>query len=125
MKKQAFGAYLKDLRLARGYGLRAFAKKVDLLPSNLSNIETGKASPPRSIDILNKIADGLGLSDACNERATLFDLAAKIGQVPVDVQEYLSKIDAMEELPLMARTIKNEKLTKAQIQQLIRDLKKP
>lgn len=123
MGKETFGTYLRKLRLAKGVGLRSFAKQTGLLPSNLSAIESGRVNPPRHADALKRIAKGLGLSEDKPEWAKLFDLAAKPGQVQADVQEYLSEIDAMDELPLMARTIKNQKLTKPQIQSLIRDLK--
>ena len=58
-------------------------------------------------------------------RAKLHDLATRPGQIAPDVQEYFSEIGATDQLPLMARTIKNEKLTKQKIQRLIRDLKQP
>ena len=123
MGKETFGTYLRKLRLTKGFGLRSFAKQAGLLPSNLSAMESGRANPPRHPDVLKRIAKGLGLSEEKPEWAKLFDLATKPGQVPADVQEYFSEIDAMDELPLMARTIKNQKLSKPQIQRLIRDLK--
>lgn len=124
MGKETFGTYLRKLRLAKGMGLRSFAKQVELLPSNLSSIEAGRANPPRSVDALKRIVKRLGLTEDGPEWSKLFDLAAKPGQIQADVQEYLGEINATEELPLMARTIKNEKLTKHQIEQLIRDLKR-
>ncbi|HOW88176.1 MAG TPA: helix-turn-helix transcriptional regulator [Candidatus Omnitrophota bacterium] len=123
MSKTTFGSFVRKLRLAKGLGLRSFAKVVEILPSNLSNIECGKANPPRAPEILKRIASALGLSDKDQDYGKLFDLATKEGEISADVQEYFEEIEAMEELPLMARTIKNEKLTKEQIRQLIRDIK--
>ena len=45
MNKQ-FGSFLRGLRLARNLGLRAFARVVDLQPSNYCNIENGVIAPP-------------------------------------------------------------------------------
>lgn len=124
MGRETFGSYLRKLRLAKGIGLRSFAKEAGLLPSNLSYIETGRSNPPRSSEILKKVAKALDLSEDSEEWAKLFNLAAKPGQMPVDVQEYFERIDAAQELPLMARTIKNEKLTKSQIERLINGLRR-
>lgn len=124
MSKETFGSYLRKLRLAKGIGLRSFAKEAGLLPSNLSSIETGSSNPPRSPEILKRIAKALAIFEDSEEWVKLFNLAAKPGQMPVDVQEYFEKIDAEDKLPLMARTIKNEKLTKSQIERLINDLKR-
>lgn len=124
MAKETFGHYLRQLRLKKGMGLRSFAKEAGILPSNLSYIETGRANPPRSGEILKRIAKALGLSEESEEWAKLFNLATRPGQMPADVQEYFEEIEAVDKLPLMARTIKNEKLTKQQIERLINDLKR-
>ena len=119
-----FGAYLKHLRLEKDFGQRTFAKLVGILPSNLCHIETGRLGAPQDHEILMKMAEVLKLKDGSTESNKFFDLAAKKGQIPADVACYLEEADIVEELPIMARTIKNKKLTKAEIEKLIENIKK-
>lgn len=121
---ETFGSYLKRLRLENNFGQRTFAKLIGILPSNLCHIETGRLGAPQDIEILKKIAKVLKLKDRSPESNKFFDLAAKKGQIPADVVCYLEDADIVEELPLMARTIKNKKLTKAEIEKLIEDIRK-
>ena len=124
MAKTIFGDYLKKLRLERNFGLREFAKLVDILPSNLCHIESGRHSPPQSKEILEKIAKVLKLKEGGEKWNRLFDLAAAPGEIPADVKRYFEKQRIVEELPLMARTIKNKKMTRKEIEKLIEDIKK-
>lgn len=124
MGKETFGRYLRNLRLERGFGLRTFAKRVGMLPSNLSHIETGRANPPRDERILRRVAGALDLEEDSKEWTRLFDLAAEPGQIPSDVTRYLREVDALQELPIMARAIKSQKLSKEQIRKLIDDLRR-
>ena len=119
-----FGAYLKKLRLVKDFGQRSFAKKIGILPSNLCHIETGRLGAPQDHELLLKIAETLQLKDGSAESNKFFDLATKKGQIPADVACYLEETDIIEELPLMARTIKNKKLTKIEIEKLIEDIRK-
>jgi len=53
-----FGYKLRELRKAKGYGLREFARLLKKSPSYLSNIERG-AVPPPSAEIVTQIATEL------------------------------------------------------------------
>ena len=119
-----FGTYLRSLRLAKGYGLRSFARQVGLQPSNLSLIESSRQAPPRNNRVLARIAEALNLTEDSRGWTKLFELAASPGEIASDVRIYLSDIDAVQELPIMARAIKTQKLTKEQIRRLIEDLRK-
>lgn len=117
-----FGAYLKKLRLERGVGLRSFARATKILPSNLCHVESGRQKP--SGDWLPLAAKALGLKEDSAEWQKLFDLAAKPGDMAADVKNYMCETRIAEELPVMARTIKNKKLTRKDIEKLIEDIKK-
>lgn len=117
-----FGAYLRKLRLEKNVGLRAFAKATCILPSNLCHLESGRQNPPQ--EWAKKAAKALGLKEDSPQWEKFFDLAAKPGEFAVDVKDYLSEAEIAEELPVMARTIKNRKLTREDIEKLIEDIKK-
>ncbi|MEW6009570.1 MAG: helix-turn-helix transcriptional regulator [Candidatus Omnitrophota bacterium] len=123
MYKEHFGEYLRKLRLERRIGLRSFAKVLGIQPSNLCNIEIGQLNAPRSPELLHRITKALKLKSDSQEYQKLFDLAAKPGELPADVKEYFCEKNIMEELPVMARTIKNKKLTRKEIEKLIEELK--
>ena len=121
MARVTFGTFLRKLRLEKRYGLRAFAKKIKWLPSNLSHTESGRINPPCDLKVLKQIAKALELEENSEEWSRLFDLAAEApGRIPADVADYVSD---HELAPMMLRTVANKKLTKAQIKKLIDDIK--
>lgn len=123
MSKETFGPYLRKLRLERRIGLRAFAKAIGVLPSNLCHIESGIHNAPRNEKLLRRIVKTLKLKAGSAEYEQLFNLSARAGELPADVKEYFCEKDLMGELPVMARTIKNKKLTRKDIEKLIEDIK--
>jgi transcriptional regulator with XRE-family HTH domain len=54
------GDRLREARLARGYSVRGLAERLDVSPSLISQVETGRARP--SVNTLYAIASELGLS---------------------------------------------------------------
>src|SRR5262245_54837904 len=56
----AMGDRLREARLARGYSVRGLAERLDVSPSLISQVETGRARP--SVNTLYAIASELGLS---------------------------------------------------------------
>ncbi len=124
MADRYFGTYLKKIRLQKGFGLRRFAKAINMLPSNLCHIETGRQSVPKSVEWLKGVLKVLGIKEGSEEWGKFFELQAKRGEIPADVKEYLIQKNALDAVPLMARTIKNKKLTRKQIEKIIDDIKK-
>lgn len=124
MTREKFGSYLKKIRLEKSFGLRKFAKLIGILPSNLCHIESGRHSPPQDKDFLKKIAKVLNLKEGSDEWNKLFDLAVEPGEIPADVKDYFCEQNIVEKLPVMARTIKNRKLTRQEIEKIIEDIKK-
>jgi len=117
INRNTFGEFLRRARLEAGYGLRTFAVTVGLQPSNLSNIERGKISPPQKADRLKVIAETLGFEEGSKNRQRLFDLAAdyKKGAIPPDVKEVAAK---MKGIPVLLRTIDNKRLSAKQLREL-------
>ena len=122
-RSDSFGAYLRELRLKAGYGLRRFADRAGFQPSNLSNLERGKLHPPKDPERLEQIADTLGLLDGSPERQKLFDLAAQArdAPLPADVERYSRSRKA---IPVLLRTAKAKELTDEELLQLVEHISK-
>jgi transcriptional regulator with XRE-family HTH domain len=112
-----FGAFLKQLRIARNLSLREMCKVINYDPSNWSKIERGIISPPADTRILSKWARAFGLKQNSKDYQRFID-EAQISQgiIPEDI---LSRKDAINYLPAMFRTLRNDKPTKEEIDRLI------
>ncbi|UMX48072.1 MAG: helix-turn-helix domain-containing protein [Candidatus Nealsonbacteria bacterium DGGOD1a] len=116
-----FGQHLKELRTEKGLGLREFCKIVDYDPSNWSKIERGIIAPPADEEILRKWAKVLGISGKEEALRDFVDEASIAqGIIPEDI---LSKENAVEYLPAFFRTVRNEKPTKEDIDNLINTIR--
>ena len=60
MDKLMFGHTLRMLRTTAGISLRSLAKKIDVSPAYLSQIELGKLNPPTH-DRITRIAETIGI----------------------------------------------------------------
>ncbi|MEE8377501.1 MAG: PTS sugar transporter subunit IIA [Candidatus Aminicenantaceae bacterium] len=60
MHKMMFGHTLRMLRTTAGISLRTLAKKMDVSPAYLSQVELGKLNPP-TYDRITKIAEAIGI----------------------------------------------------------------
>ncbi|PKL48761.1 MAG: hypothetical protein CVV39_03980 [Planctomycetes bacterium HGW-Planctomycetes-1] len=118
-----FGQMLKRIRVEEAdIGLRAFANMIDMKPSNLSNIERGRISPPASKEAIDKICDALGLAANDSRRDELFDLAAKTAhRIPADVAETIKENPGV---PVLVRTVANKQLTEEKLKELSEYIKK-
>ena len=76
---RALGPRLRAIRLERGIGLRELARRLELSPSSISQIETGKMQP--SVRTLYAFAEELGVTvdevrpAAVTALEEIFDLA--------------------------------------------------
>ena len=120
---ETFGAYVRQLRLDAGYGLRPFATQAGFQPSNLSNIERGKLPPPKDPERLEQLADALGLAEESGERSRFFDLAAAAhdAALPADVEQFARRRRA---IPVLLRTVKTKKLSDDDIRKLAEHIDK-
>jgi transcriptional regulator with XRE-family HTH domain len=115
-----FGDFIKDLRIIKGLTLREFCRILDLDPSNWSKIERNIMPPPKSKQVLQEIARILKLKEGSEEWNTLFDLAL-ISHIPPELIDDQSVVD---KLPVFFRTIRGEKPTRKELEELIKILQK-
>jgi len=120
MKKhlQKFGQTLKELRLEKQLSLREICKETGYDPSNWSKIERGLIPPPDEKTMV-KWAKALDLK---KEKLREFIDVAKIAQgvIPDDI---LDDKNAIKCMPAFFRTLRNEKPTKEEIDNLIKLIK--
>jgi transcriptional regulator with XRE-family HTH domain len=90
----SFGKILRELRIKSDYGLREFAKMVDIQPSYLSGIETGKHPPPKP-EVIKRMADILG-----GREKELFAAAEKVDP---DISAYMARQPEAADFLRMAR----------------------
>lgn len=116
-----FSELLKDLRMKQNLSLREICKKINYDPSNWSKIERGLISPPSDKKILSRWAGALGIKNGSGEYYNFIDLAnIAQGIIP----DYIMKeADLVKALPAFFRTVRNEKPTKKEINDLINLIK--
>jgi len=112
-----FGGMLKKIRIANKMSLREVCKKADYDPSNWSKIERGIISPPSDEKVLSRWAALFNLKKNTEDFDNFVNKAyIAQGIIPEDI---LARKDAGKLLPAMFRTLRNEKPTKKEIDQLI------
>ena len=114
-----FGEYVKKIRVEKRITLREFCRMNKIDPSNWSKTERGILPPPKSKTVLEVIAKSLGLSQKSEEWNTLFDLAA-IAHIP---SEIISDDKLLEKLPVFFRTVRGEKPSQEELEELIKLIK--
>ena len=111
-----FGAYLKQLRLARRLSLREFCLRLKSDPSKYSKLERGLLNPPDD-QRLTDYARALDLEADGSEMRELRRLAALgRGMIP---QSVLSDQQLAGKLPLFFRTLEGEPLTEEKLDEVI------
>jgi len=113
---KTFGEFIKIKRLEKELTLREFCKIGQLDPSNWSKIERGILSPPKSREVLEAISDILNFKKGSEDYNELFDLAI-ISHVPSDLIDNKNVVD---NLPVFFRTLRGQKPTRKELEELIR-----
>jgi transcriptional regulator with XRE-family HTH domain len=116
---EIFGDFVKKMRIRNLLTLREFCRQADVDPSNWSKIERGLFPSPKSKQVLQGIASILNLKEGSEEYNILFDLAA-ISYIPPDL---INDKTVLEKLPVFFRTLRGEKPTRKELEELIRILK--
>jgi transcriptional regulator with XRE-family HTH domain len=127
MKKQKgrrlmYGQFVKNRRVDKGIGLREFCKSLGLDASNWSKVERGLLSPPQDEEKLRKIAELLDIEFGSDMWVEMKDLASiSAGSIPDDI---LSDENVLKSLPIFFRTLRSDKPTSDELDELIRMLRK-
>jgi hypothetical protein len=91
-------------------------------PGNISRLERGLLPPPQGRETLEHYADLLKLEKASDEWYTFFDLAAaETGRIPPEILEDEAVV---EKLPILFRTLRGQKVSDEQLDELVRKLRK-
>ena len=115
-----FGEFFKNKRIALGITLREFCQKHNLDPGNISKLERGRLTPPKESK-LKEYAQYLGIDEGSDEWYEFFDLAiAESGRIPKELMEK----DLVEKLPILFRTARGKKPTKAELDEFVKFLKR-
>lgn len=117
---EEFGVVLRELRLAKGYGLRQFAKMIQELPSNLSAMERGSRPPWRTMDKLKTVANHLAIEQGSRDWDRFFLAARRPDALPEDIERLLSR----EKNLAFLRTVDAADLSDEQLQDLIEHVKR-
>ena len=121
MSAKNFGDFFKEIRMRKGISLREFCLKHDLDPGNISKLERTVLGPPQEMQKLKEYAKYLGIKEGSREWHTFVDLAsAGAGKIPQDI---LTDKELVARLPVLFRTLRNKKLTKETLKELVDKLK--
>ena len=102
---QHFGAVLRKRRIEKGFSLRKFADLVEISPTYLSLVETGKAEYAPAVERVRRMAELLG--------ADPDQWIALAGRMPEDVKKII--LEDPESMPALLRA----NLTPEQLRKLI------
>ena len=115
-----WGQFVRERRLAAGYGLREFANLIGILPSNYNHMEKGRTPPPQDKARLDQIAEVLDIDAGSEDYGRLMDLAvAGKDKLPADVAEFAQQ---NELIPVLLRTLNNSKLSESELRKLVKGL---
>ncbi len=110
-----FGEFVHAARIKKGLTLREFCRMTEIDPGNWSKTERGLQTPPRSRAILAEVGKVLGFQQDSEEFQTLLDLAS-ISFIPTTL---LDDSSIVEKLPVFFRTLRGEKPTRQELEELL------
>ena len=122
MRRNAFGAFFKELRIGRKLTLRRFCEAHGYDPGNISKLERGLLPPPESEAKLAEFARAFRIRRGSDAWYQFFDLArAARGKLPPEV---LRQRDVVARLPLLFRTLRGQKVSAEKLDELIAMLRR-
>lgn len=118
MASNAWGAFFAEIRRERlGLSLRDFCDRKGLDPGNVSKLERGRLAPPQGRDSLSRYAEALELEEGSDDWLQFFDLAAAArGEIPA---ELMADEEVVRHLPAFFRTLRGQRITDEQMQELL------
>ena len=122
MAAKLFGELFKELRLHQGVTLREYCRLSHQDPAYISRLERGKVPPPNDEEKLIVLAISLGIERDSEEWRHFFSTAmVSAGRIPADI---MSDEEALKHVPIFLRTLKGEKLSAEQLDDLIEVIKR-
>ncbi len=116
MERETFGNFVRQRREELRLGLRQFCAELNFDPSRWSKVERGVLQPPSDDGILREIRKALRIKKDSSDWNKLKDLASfGRGEIPKDIMEDEELVAC---LPLVFRTLRNEKPTSEQLYNL-------
>jgi transcriptional regulator with XRE-family HTH domain len=117
-----FGEFFRTMRAKRELSLREFCLDNKLDPGNLSKLERGLMPPPESREKLEQYASALKIKKGSDDWYTFFDLAAaERGRIPDDM---LSDETVVEQLPVLFRTLRGQRVDPKLLDELVEKIRK-
>lgn len=117
-----YGEFIKNRRIDRGIGLREFCRAIGVDASNWSKVERGLLAPPQDDGKLKEIAGVLSIEIDSAEYFEMKDLASvSAGLIPQDI---MSDESVLKSLPVFFRTLRSDKPTSEEIDELISMIRK-
>lgn len=118
-KYRNFGEFITKKREDKGITLRDMAKKLEITPPYLSDVEKDRRNP-FDLEKLNQLAQFLGLSE--EDRVLMLDLAGKKrGEVPPDLPSYIMERDYVS---VALRAARDLDASEDEWKRFVEDLKK-
>lgn len=118
----SFGEFFRSMRAKHGLSLREFCLTNKFDPGNISRLERGLMPPPESREKLEQYAGALNVRKGTDEWYTFFDLAAaERGKIPDDV---LRDADLVEQLPILFRTLRGQRVDPKALKDLVERIRK-
>lgn len=118
----SFGSFFRKKRIAQGFTLRAFCTRYGYDPGNISRIERDILPPSLDDEKLAGYATALKIVRDGEEWVKFHDLAhVTKGKIPSDIKD---DKEVAELLPAFFRTMRNKKIDKQKLEELIKLLKK-
>ena len=106
----SFGSYIRNLRLKNNIGQRELAKKINVAPSYLNDMEKGKRAAPKN-EIVKKLSKILKV-----DLNLLYDLAGSSKKtIASDIEEFIKDNPNITSL---IRTIKENKISNNEIDEI-------
>lgn len=119
---KTFGGFFKFRRKSLGLTLRKFCQMHNLEPSNMSKLERGLLPPPQKREKLEEYARMLKLEKGSDDWYQFFDLAyAERGKIP---EEVLDDTELLKKLPVLFRTLRGQKVSDEQLNDLIERIRR-
>lgn len=117
-----FGELIKKRRLELDYALREFCRTKDQDSAYISRLENNIILPPRNEKKLRTIAKAYEIQEGSTLWTEFFDSAAASNlTIPKDLAENNENI--LKFLPAFCRTVRKEKVTKEDVDDLIKLIK--